>query len=413
MEEPDIQRRVSDLEQEVAALKKTVQANAEAAGSAGRFRKLSGFLKANWVLLSFASTLLIALYGKFYYGVDYFDKFEATKTNNELSAFHARMGDRFIGTGELLSAKQAYAEALKINPNNERAVWGNALAQVFDPPPGEKFPAPEVIDAKLDYLRENTKFGKDYRLDYLKAVRYRSAGDYDNAMAAIQQCFNKKEVYADKFLGCYLERGYIEVGQGNPDAAKADFQKAIDPDHPSLIAVNDLAACQFLSSDFADAARGFEQSYRISPKLLSSLNRGEADWFLRDFKDTIKWHQWAADYLDGPVEDDDRLLGGEWTEPYFPLHVGDRETIRNTMHIYTAAQKRITFHFALAIDHALLGEFDAATNQFDFAMKLQPIPDHRRLIQNRMESVENMVQMSDASKSWLVGHRMKLQLMQQ
>jgi hypothetical protein len=32
---------------------------------------------------------------------------------------------------------------------------------------------------------------------------------------------------------------------------------------------------------------------------------------------------------------------------------------------------------------------------------------------NRMESVENMVQMSDASKNWLIGHRMKLQLMPQ
>jgi tetratricopeptide (TPR) repeat protein len=227
-------------------------------------------------------------------------------------------------------------------------------------------------------------------------------------MTAIQECLNKKEVYADKFLGCYLERGFIEAGQGNPDAAKADFQKAIDPDHPSLIAVNDLAACQFLSSDFAGAARGFEQSYKISPKLLSSLNRGEADWFLRDFKDTIRWHQGAADYLDGPVEDNDRLLGGPWIEPYFPLHFGDHETIRNTMHIDTAAQKRITFHFALAIDHALLEEFDAATNQFDFAMKLQPIPGHRRLIQNRMESVENMVQMPDDSKRWLDEHRRKL-----
>lgn len=409
MEEPDIQKRVSDLEQEVSALKKSLQADAVPSGSAGRFRKLSEFVKANWVLLSFAATILIALYGKLHYGVDYFDKFEVAKTNNELSAFHSQMGDRFIGTGEFPSARQAYAEALKINPNNERAVWGNALAQVFDPPPGEKFFAPEVIDAKLDYLRENAKFGNDYRLDYLKAVRYMATSDFDNAMTEIQKCFNKKEVHADKFLGCYLERGLIEVGQGNPDAAKDDFQKAIDPDHPSLDAVNDLAACQFLSADFAEAAKGFEQSYRISPKLSSSLNRGEADWFLRDFRDTIKWHQWAANYLDGPVEDNDRLLGGEWIEPYFPLHVGDHETIRNSTHIYTAAQKRITFHFALAIDHALLEEFDEANNQFEFAKKLQPIPDHRRLIQNRMASVENLVQISNASKNWLIDHRAKLQ----
>ena len=254
-------------------------------------------------------------------------------------------------------------------------MWGNALAQVFDPPPGEKYWPPEVVDAKLDYLHENSKFGNDYRLDFMKAVRYELTGDYDNAMRAIQNCFSKKEVYADKFLGCYMQRGYIEVSQGNPDAAKADFQLAVDRDHPSLVALNDLAACKFLSSDFSGAYQGFEESYRISPKVLTSLNLGETDWYLRRFAAALKEHQWAANYLDGPVEENDRLLGGEWTEPYFPLYFGDHETIRNTMHVFTAAQKKTTFHFALAIDHALLNETVAANNEFAIAMKLQPNPD--------------------------------------
>jgi tetratricopeptide (TPR) repeat protein len=410
MEEPDIQKRLSDLEQEVAALKKTVQPDAKATRPASGFQKLSEFLKANWVLLSFISTLLIAAYGKLHYGVDYFEKFETAKTNRELSAFHTQMGDRFLGVGEFPSAKLAYAEALKINPDNEKAVWGNALAQAFDPPPGEKAWAPEVVDARLDHLRENTNFGNDYRLDFLKAFRYDAVDDQDKAMEAIQKCFQKKEVYADKFFGCYLQRGYIEVREGRPDEAKADFQQAadIDPDHPNLTVLNDLAACQFLMSDFSGAYQNFLKSYRISPKVLTSLNLGETDWFLRDFAAALKIHQWTANYLDGSVEDNDRLLGGEWTEPFFPLHVGDHETIRNTVRIDTAVQKKITFHFVLAIDHALLNEPVAANNEFAIAMKLQPNPDHQSLIQNRMQSVENMVQMSDDAKSWLDEHRRML-----
>lgn len=408
MEEAEFQKRLSDLEQQVAALKKTVQAEAEGVGPAARFRKLSRFLIANWVLLSFVSALLIAGYGKIHYGVDYFEKFEAAQTNRELSGFHTQMGDRFVGMAEFASAKLAYGEALKINPDNDKAVWGNALAQVFDPPPGEKEPAPEVIDAKLDYLRQNKKFGKDYRLDFLRSMRYQFTNDYDNAMTAIQPCFDKKEAAADKFVGCYLQRAYIEVNLSNVDAAAADFQKAVEADPQSPMALNDLAACQFLAADFTGAAKGFQESNRISPKLLTMLNLGETDWFLGDFAGALGWHQGAANFLDGGVEAGDRLLGSEWTEPYFPLHAGDRETIKNTMHVYTVAQKRATFHFVLAIDHALLDEIDAANNEFAFAMKLQPSPDHRRLIQNRMESVENMAKMSDGSKTWLISHRMAL-----
>jgi tetratricopeptide (TPR) repeat protein len=408
MEESDIQKRLSDLEQEVAALKTTVQPDDEAAGSTSRLRKLSEFLKANWVLLSFVSTILIALYGKYYFGVNYFEKFETAKTINELSAFHAQMGDRFMGIAEFPSAKQAYGEALKINPDNGRAVWGNALAQVFDPPPGEKNWAPEVVDAKLDYLRQHKDFGQDYRLDFLKAMRYVGTGDYQNALDAIQPCFDKPASDADKFVGCYFQRAYIEINQSNVEAATADFQKAVKADPQLPQALNNLAACQFLAADFSGAYKGFEESNRISPKLLTMLNLGEADWYLRDFAAALWWHQRAANYLEGNIEAGDRLLDGEWTEPYFPLHAGDRETIKNSIHVYTVAQKKATFHFALAIDHALLEDFGAADKEFATAMKLQPIPEHRRLIQNRMESVVNMARMPDDSKAWLISHRIAL-----
>jgi tetratricopeptide (TPR) repeat protein len=404
MEVPEIEKRVSNLEQEIAALKKTVQASTEATGL-GRLQKLSSFLKENWVLLSFVSTLLIAGWGKFHYGAAYFEKFETAKTTRELSEFHAKMGDTFLELNEFPSAKQAYAEALKINPDNEKAVWGNELTQVFDPPPGEKHWAPEVVDARLNYLTENKEFGNDYRLNLLKAFRYGAMRDYDKAMTAIHECLNKKEVDRDKFLGCYLESGVIEVSLGRPDLAMADFTRADDPNHPSLVVLNDIAACKFLSADFAGAYQDFEKSYLISPTAITMLNLGETDWYLGHFASALKEHQWAANYLDGPVEDNERFLGGEWTEPYFPLHVADHETIRNTVHIYTAEQKRTTFHFALAIDHALLNDIVAANNEFATAMKLQPNPDHRRLIQNRMQSVENMRQMSNGARNWLDEHR--------
>jgi tetratricopeptide (TPR) repeat protein len=233
--------------------------------------------------------------------------------------------------------------------------------------------------------------------------------DEQNALNAIQPCFSKPESDADKFVGCYLQRAYIEMNLSNIDAAMADFQKAANFDPQSPIALNDLAACQLLASDFSGARKGFEESNRISPKLLTILNLGETDWYLHDFSDALRLHQFAADNLDGNIAVDDRLVGGEWTEPYFPLQGGDRETIKNWMHVYTVAQKKTTLHFALAIDHALLEDFVSAEKEFATAIKLQPNPAQRRLIQNRMESVERMAQMPNDSRAWLIAHRSELE----
>jgi hypothetical protein len=71
-------------------------------------------------------------------------------------------------------------------------------------------------------------------------------------------------------------------------------------------------------------------------------------------------------------------------------------------------QKKAFLHFELAIDYALLERFDEADREFAAGSKAQLLPGHWRLIENRLASVENMVQMADDSRSWLDDHRKKL-----
>jgi hypothetical protein len=94
-----------------------------------------------------------------------------------------------------------------------------------------------------------------------------------------------------------------------------------------------------------------------------------------------------------------------WTSGYLPLHKGDFETIKNSAQIDTREQKEAMAHFEIAIDHALLEHFNDADHEFAAALKYQPTPDLKRLIQNRLQSVENMVRMPDAPQRWLAKHR--------
>ena len=402
MEEPDLQKRVSDLEQEVNTLKKSLKADAEPLGIGARSQNLARFLIANWVLLSFVSALLIAGYVKITFGIDYFESYRNTAANRELSRFYEQMGDRMMAKSEWPAAEQAYRNALQINPNNAVATFGIAKAQVFQPVPGEKFWAPEVVDARLDYLL--ARFPDDDQIDFLKAIRYQSTGNDEEAVAWLQKCIDKKP----KFEGCYVELGYIDIGQSKVNEAKANFEKAVELDPNSAVAKNDLAACHFLLSDFAGAARGFQESYQISPTALTALNMGEAYWFSRDFAAALQMHQIAANYMSETHDPQDRYISGIWREPFFPLHVGDFDTIKTSTQVGTMEQKKTILHFALGIDYALLEKFYAANQEFSIAWKLDPLPEHRHLVQNRMQSVLNMVQMSDASNSWLTEHRKML-----
>ncbi len=402
MEGPDLQKRVSDLEQEVETLKKSLKAAAEPPGLLARSQNIARFLIANWVLLSFVSALLVAGYVKYRFGIDYFENYRNTATNGELSNFYGQMGDRMMAKSEWQAAEQAYRNALQVNPNNSAATFGIVKAQVFQPVPGEKFWAPEVVDARLDYLQ--SRFPDDYQVYFLKAIRYRAMGDDTEAASWLQECIDKKP----EATGCYVELGYIDIGQSKVNEAKANFEKAVELDPNSAMAKNDLAACYFLLTDFPGAARGFQESYKISPAALIALNMGEAYWFSGDFAAAREIHQIAANYMNDSHDPQDRYIGGDWREPFFPLHVGDLETIKITTQVFTTEQKKAIVHFALAVDHALLEEFDDANREFAIASNPRPPAGHRQLIQNRMQSAENMAKMSDASKSWLADHRKML-----
>src|SRR5208282_945143 len=85
MEEPDILARVSSLEQEVKALKASLDAEAKPVGLTGRSQKLARFLIANWVLLSFVSGLLVAGYVKIKFDIDPLESYRAAADKRELS----------------------------------------------------------------------------------------------------------------------------------------------------------------------------------------------------------------------------------------------------------------------------------------------------------------------------------------
>jgi hypothetical protein len=126
------------------------------------------------------------------------------------------------------------------------------------------------------------------------------------------------------------------------------------------------------------------------------------------FEDALQRHLDAVDWRVQDQDELDRYWGGPWSSVYMPLHPKDLDTIKISVPVNTLKQKIALFHFELAIDHALLGEVDDANRELTFALKSQPPKEHLQLIQNRIQSIINMVSISDVAKQWLGEHQQRL-----
>lgn len=393
MEESDLLKRVSDLEKEVEALK----AQTAEVKHGGRLWAFDRFLVTNWVLISVLSAGLVAAIGKYYFHVDYFESYEKISETNALARFYEQMGDHIMAKSEWPAAEQSYRAALQLDPNSTKATFGIVKAQVFQPLPGQKYSAPEVVDAKLEYLI--SRFPDDYQIYFLKAIRYQAMGENDQEEVWLRKCISRNP----SFTGCYLQLGVLNILRSQMAEAATNFAKVVELDPSSAMARNDLAVCRILQSDFSGAIQQFERSYRISPTVVTSIALGEAYWYNRQFSNALGIHSWAAKYMND-ADPNDRFVGDQWFASYLPLHPGDLDSIKTKVMIDTLEQKKALAHYEVAIDEALLDNRDAADQEFAAALKLEHGKEYRRLVQNRMQSVENLVPMSMEAKVWLAEH---------
>jgi tetratricopeptide (TPR) repeat protein len=379
---------------------------ADAYRNASAGKQFGGFvalLLANWTLVIFVGTVLVVGFVQFAFGIDYFESYRNASTTKKLSKFYEDMGDRLMGISEWDAAEEAYKRALEIDHNNTAATFGVAKAQVFDPLPGQKYYTPEVVDARLEHLMSRSP--TDYHLFFLKAIRCQHMKQIPEAAGWFRKCIDKNP----DFIGGHIGLGILEFCRHRLSEAEMNCANAVERFPGSAVARNDLGACLVLLSKFPEAVVQFTKSYEISPTALTAFTLGEAYWFTSNFKSALYYHQEASDYLQEDRDLQDRYVGGDWTSGFLPLYVGDIETIKTNVEIYTVAQKKALFHFELSIDQALLGNFEAAEQEFAAGLKLQPPQGHRELIQNRLESVKNIVRpMPDATANWLAEHREKL-----
>lgn len=394
MEKPVILQRLSELEREINSLKAELEADKAEPGRSFSLQRVFKLIVSYWVLISFASVIATAVFVKFWYGIEFFESYRNVYINKTLSEFYRELGDRMMARSEWKSAEEIYQFALKINANNDKATYGLAKAQVFLPLPQEKYVAPELVDAKLEYLSKS--FPKDSDVDFLKGVRYWDQRDIHNAVASFNEALKKNP----KFAGGYLMLGYIKMNSFDIDGASKNFVKALELDPSNAVAANNLGFLFILRGNFSDAINYLSKSVRLSPRFLTGINLGDAYRYSGDYNMALQWHRHVLETINN-LEGYERYAAGEWTYNFMPHFKGDKETIKKFINLHTVAEKKAIAHFALALDYALLSKFDLASEELGKALKLASGSRYSAFFLNKIAFIKQQAEITEGTKAWL------------
>jgi tetratricopeptide (TPR) repeat protein len=351
----------------------------------------------NWVLLSFIVAVATAVYVKFRFDIDYFESYRDVATKKMLSEFYRKLGDRMMVYGEWEPAEAAYRNSLEINPTNKQASFGVAKAGLFQPLKGQKFYAPDMVEAKLDFLIANVP--GDAQLVFLKGFNRFLQGDSDESIRLFRQAIE----IDPKFVGSYIQLGYMLMGAGEVEPAIENFKKALEIDASYSLTNNNLGYCYLITLRVPDAIKCYELSLKLCPTLLNTISLGDAYRLNGSFDDAHRLHAHAVRVLGEKGIEKERYVSGQWTYNFMPLREGDTQTIRQCVMVNTFEQKKMVTLAALAFDQALRGETIQADKTFAQSMAFDQAGDYHGFFANKIQSLLNLLKMSPGAHAWFEG----------
>ncbi len=397
--------RIIALEKELALLKADLKPVPPANPWLDGAKAVFGFVIENWVLLSFAAAAATAFYVKVRFGIDYFESYRDLSTKKMLSQFYQKLGDRMMVMSEWGAAEEAYRNAIEINPTNQEATYGVAKTRIFQPLKGQKYYAPDVADAKLDYLIKNQNLGDDAQLYFLKSLNRYSQGDAETALSLLDQVLGLDP----DFVGAHLQKGYMLMGGGEFEPAKKCFIRALELDPSYSLANNNLGFCHLITLELDDAIRCLQVAWKVCRMCNTGISIGDAYRYQNNIAAALEWHRMIVSILRQRGIESDRFLGGQWIYSYMPLRCGDLETIKQAVYMFTFEQKKMVALFTLSFDLALSGDIPAADKHFAEAAVLDGTGDYHPFIINKIESLLNLLTPPTAVRAWFEEKKLKLQ----
>jgi tetratricopeptide (TPR) repeat protein len=408
-----IRHKIVDLEKDIAHLKTDLDLARKPNVVTTTVQSVAAFAVSNWVLLTFLVTIASAIYVKIRFNIDYFESIRDQATKKTLSEFYRFLGDRMMVTGEWNAGEAAYRDAIAINPTNIKASYGIAKVSVFQPMTGQKFYAPDIADAKLDYLIANPpKNATELELRrnlaelyFLKSRNRSFLADEDGN----REWLNKAIAADPSYFIAYINLGFIYNKEGNIEKAIDCYQKAAALEPDFQLVNNNLGSCYSSAAQFDKAIEYLARANRVAPSLVTQLSLADANRYAGRIDEALRIDKVAATNVASEgIENERYAADGRWSWSFTPLHEHDTETPRRTKQITSFTHKKMIAYTMVAFDRALLGKFPRADEDFNNGRACDEAGEYNDLFINNIDAILYFLKPQGAIRDWFEDKKTKL-----
>lgn len=217
------------------------------------------------------------------------------------------LGEAYRQLGQLEEARQAYYQALELQPDFGPALVGLALTELAaaraETPPGKTLPE-TALQRVEELFRRGLQAAPDYGLGYLQWARFRLEYTQDPE-AALELLDTAQELLPGSPLVAYWKaRAYLVLGE--LEQARTWVQQALDADITHLPTYLLFAQIALAQEDLATARRMLETYRRYRPDdPQGRLWAAELAWTQGEIEQAVELYQGLLDEL---PEQRERLL---------------------------------------------------------------------------------------------------------
>ena len=267
-----------------------------------------------------------------------------------------------IDQGMKLIEQLNYEEALKcfdaalLNKEDARLSYrGQGLAYMGLT---EYDKAAEYLEKALSYSDFNVE-QMDFDINYYLATAYYKLGELDKAKAV----YDSITALRPKEKTAYYLKGVIEIEQGDQEAAKADFDKAVEIEPQDYdMRINIFCSCA--ENGLQELGEGYLQTVLDNDdKKLSDYNRGRMSFYLGDYNSARNSLEKAKDSNAGV--DVVSLLGQTYEK------LGDYNYAASVYSNYLSNTPDAQIYNQLGLCDLKIGEYEAALTAFQAGIAIE------------------------------------------
>jgi putative PEP-CTERM system TPR-repeat lipoprotein len=170
----------------------------------------------------------------------------------------ALRGDAALALGDAAKSREAYEQALAVNPNSGDAMLGLARHAMIQK---------DNEGAHRQLAQAEAKDGKNADVFMFKGALLRAEGKPDQALTAFDQALALQPGHRS----AHIEKAYILIAQGKFDAAKTEVDAARKATPGNLIVTYTQAMLDFSQGKHAAAFENLQKVLRVAPEHMPTI----------------------------------------------------------------------------------------------------------------------------------------------